>query len=100
MKDLEAARPSAIIDIIHSGEAFEVAQDVKQKAQRKLSPPLAFGRFTLIGDGVAGTCSRCGYISSNELCKACVLLEGLERDLPALAIVSVHFCSESIVTPD
>jgi hypothetical protein len=27
-----------------------------------------------------GTCKKCGYISSNELCKACVLLEGLARD--------------------
>lgn len=36
LKDLEAARPSAIIDIIHSGEAFEVKEEVKatQKAQR------------------------------------------------------------------
>ncbi|KIJ19844.1 hypothetical protein PAXINDRAFT_67448 [Paxillus involutus ATCC 200175] len=61
LKDLEAARPSAIIDIIHSGEAFEVRDDVKaaQKPQQ--------------------TCKRCGYMSSNELCKACTLLEGLER---------------------
>lgn len=35
LKDLEAARPSAIIDIIHSGEAFEVAEEVKLKDQRK-----------------------------------------------------------------
>lgn len=37
LKDLEAARPSAIIDIIHSGEAFEVSQEVKatQNVQRK-----------------------------------------------------------------
>lgn len=37
LKDLEAARPSAIIDIIHSGEAFEVKEEVKatQKAQRE-----------------------------------------------------------------
>lgn len=36
LKDLEAARPSAIIDIIHSGEAFEVKGEVKatQKLQR------------------------------------------------------------------
>lgn len=40
LKDLEAARPSAIIDIIHSGEAFEVKDEVKQaaKAQRKFLP--------------------------------------------------------------
>ncbi|KAI0079725.1 hypothetical protein K474DRAFT_1658816 [Panus rudis PR-1116 ss-1] len=61
LKDLEASRPSAIIDIIHSGEAFEIKEEVKvtQKAQQ--------------------TCKRCGYMSSNELCKACTLLEGLER---------------------
>ncbi|KLO08830.1 hypothetical protein SCHPADRAFT_944146 [Schizopora paradoxa] len=63
LKDLEAARPSAIIDIIHSGEAFEVREEVKktQKAQQ--------------------TCKRCGYMSSNDLCKACTLLEGLERGI-------------------
>ena len=40
LKDLEAARPSAIIDIIHSGEAFAVKEEVKatQKAQREYSP--------------------------------------------------------------
>ncbi|KAJ7590736.1 cytoplasmic tRNA 2-thiolation protein 1 [Mycena floridula] len=63
LKDLEAARPSAIIDIIHSGEAFEVTEQVKatQKVQQ--------------------TCKRCGYMSSNDLCKACTLLEGLERGM-------------------
>ncbi|KAF9057334.1 cytoplasmic tRNA 2-thiolation protein 1 [Panaeolus papilionaceus] len=63
LKDLEAARPSAIIDIIHSGEAFEVREEIKatQKAQQ--------------------TCQRCGYMSSNTLCKACTLLEGLERGM-------------------
>lgn len=66
LKSLEVARPSVIIDIIRSGEAFEVAQEVVIKEQRK--------------------CSRCGYIASNELCKACTLLEGLERGIPKLGI--------------
>ena len=35
---------------------------------------------------VQGTCSRCGYISSQILCKACVLLEGLNRGLPRVGI--------------
>ena len=37
LKDLEAARPSAIIDIIHSGEAFEIKDEIKatQKLQRE-----------------------------------------------------------------
>ncbi|KAG9103972.1 nucleotidyltransferase [Ceratobasidium sp. 392] len=68
LKDLEAARPSAIIDIIHSGEAFAVREEVKVMAKPQQ------------------TCLRCGYISSNDLCKACMMLEGLERGLPQLAI--------------
>ena len=42
LKVLEAARPSAIIDIIHSGEAFEVKDEVRatQRMQRTY-----FGRF-------------------------------------------------------
>ena len=42
LKDLEAARPSAIIDIIHSGEAFEVKDEIRatQKAQRACISPL------------------------------------------------------------
>lgn len=58
LKDLEAIKPKAILDIIKSGEAFEVRDKVKQKEQRN--------------------CERCGYIASNRLCKACVLLDGLD----------------------
>ena len=32
-------------------------------------------------------CKRCGYMSSNDLCKACSLLEGLERGMSTAAIV-------------
>lgn len=33
-----------------------------------------------------GVCKRCNYISSQDLCKACVLLEGLNKGLPKLGI--------------
>ena len=66
LKDLEALRPSCILDIIHSGDNLSVKEEVKKAVQ--------------------GTCKRCGYISSQELCKACVLLEGLNRGLPRLGI--------------
>ncbi|KAL4075664.1 cytoplasmic tRNA 2-thiolation protein 1 [Scleroderma citrinum] len=81
LKDLEAARPSAIIDIIHSGEAFEIREDVKatQKQQRVFLILLNWS----VSDNCdpIETCKRCGYMSSNDLCKACVLLEGLERGM-------------------
>lgn len=35
---------------------------------------------------VLGTCKRCGYMSSQELCKACVLLEGLNKNRPKMEI--------------
>lgn len=49
LKDLEAARPSAIIDIIHSGEAFEITEEVKatQKVQRMSFPIKIFDRALL-----------------------------------------------------
>ena len=66
LKDLESVRPSSIIDIIHSGDSLSIKADTKMPTQ--------------------GTCTRCGYISSQELCKACILLEGLNRGLPRLGI--------------
>ncbi|XP_067674503.1 cytoplasmic tRNA 2-thiolation protein 1-like isoform X2 [Haliotis asinina] len=70
IKDLEKMRPSAIIDIIHSGESLSVKKEVRMPVQ--------------------GQCSRCGYMSSNPVCKACVLLEGLNRGLPRLGIGKEH----------
>ncbi|KAL3689290.1 hypothetical protein R1sor_015599 [Riccia sorocarpa] len=62
----DIARPRAILDIIKSGEDFRIASTAKMPEQ--------------------GVCKRCGYISSQEFCKACVLLEGLNRGLPRLGI--------------
>jgi len=58
IKDLEKIRPSTIIDIIHSGESIKIdTSSVKMPTKMN--------------------CTRCGFVSSNQLCKACVLLEGL-----------------------
>ena len=70
IKDLEAIRPSAIIDIIHSGESLSIKKEVKMPVQ--------------------GTCTKCNYISSQSVCKACVMLEGLNRGLPKLGIGKPH----------
>nr|VDD04733.1 unnamed protein product [Brassica oleracea] len=66
IKDLERLRPRAILDIIKSGEDFRIATTTKMPEQ--------------------GTCERCGYISSQKWCKACVLLDGLNRGLPKMGI--------------
>ncbi|KAH6785875.1 hypothetical protein C2S51_038330 [Perilla frutescens var. frutescens] len=66
IKDLERIRPRAILDIITSGEDFRIATYTKMPEQ--------------------GNCERCGYISSQKWCKACVLLDGLNRGLPKMGI--------------
>jgi cytoplasmic tRNA 2-thiolation protein 1 len=33
-----------------------------------------------------GTCKRCGYMSSQDICKACMLLEGLNKNRPQMSI--------------
>ena len=35
---------------------------------------------------VLGTCQRCGYMSSQAVCKACTLLEGLNKNRPQVEI--------------
>lgn len=66
LKDLEKIRPSSILDIIHSGETLQIKESIKLPEQRN--------------------CSRCGFVSSQEICKACIMLEGLNRGLPKLGI--------------
>jgi len=66
LKDLEKIRPRAILDIIYSGECLSIQDNVKMPVQ--------------------GTCERCGYISSQSVCKACVLLEGLNKGVPNLGV--------------
>ncbi|XP_063221473.1 cytoplasmic tRNA 2-thiolation protein 1 [Bacillus rossius redtenbacheri] len=67
LKDLEKIRPTSIIDIIHSGEQLSVHENVRLP--------------------VKGKCSRCGFISSQAVCKPCTLLEGLNKGLPRLGII-------------
>ncbi len=68
IKDLEKIRPSAILDIIHSGESMTVNESARE-------------RFPSLRK-----CTKCGYISSMEVCKACLMLEGLNRGLPSLGV--------------
>ncbi|KAF9822415.1 hypothetical protein SFRURICE_017690 [Spodoptera frugiperda] len=66
LKDMEKIRPACIMDIIYSGETMSVKEQVSLPTQR--------------------TCTRCNFVSSQEVCKACVLLEGLNKGLPKLGI--------------
>ena len=48
------------------------------------------GKRKVVGQ-VMGKCDKCGYLSSQKICKACMLLEGLNKNRPQTAIeVSVE----------
>lgn len=75
MKDLERSRPRALLDIITSAEYFAAAAAVNttSRGNTNKNTDVATGALTK-----AGVCTRCGYMSSQKICKACVLLESLE----------------------
>ena len=66
---MQAVRPHAIVDLIRAGETMRIPQS---EGGEPLTTP--------------GTCERCGYMSSQAVCKACILLEGLNKGLPNAAV--------------
>lgn len=92
LKSLEAVRPSCIMDIIYSGEHLALAPTKKKKtvayknkSKENMEQEIrADGSVSLKTDG--NTCEKCGYITSNRICKACVLLAGLESSRAKVGI--------------
>ena len=66
VKDLEAIRPSSIADIITSGESIRVNEIAASQQE--------------------GRCVQCGYMSSQKVCKACLLIEGLNKGKPKMGL--------------
>mmetsp|Transcript_6895 Transcript_6895/g.14211 ORF Transcript_6895/g.14211 Transcript_6895/m.14211 type:complete len:351 (-) Transcript_6895:769-1821(-) len=60
IKDLEAVRPSSILDIVASAEMLSFSSEQAQAVMP-----------------TATLCSQCNYISSQPICKACTLLANL-----------------------
>lgn len=48
--------------------------------------PKKDGKSAKVRTQKLGRCEKCGYLSSQTICKACTLLEGLNRSRPKTAI--------------
>ena len=70
LKDLEAVRATSILDIIHAAEHMAVRTD----------PAATTTKQTF------HACAKCGYMSSQPVCQACVLLNGLNTGKAKLAL--------------
>ncbi|KAK4189385.1 hypothetical protein QBC35DRAFT_493528 [Podospora australis] len=75
----------------HSGLETDIAKTISENKQAEMEKPKELpirsanaaskgGRQTL------GNCKRCGYMSSQDICQACTLLEGLNKNRPQIQI--------------
>ena len=118
VKDLEAVRPRALLDIVASGEAWlpragrGAGEAVGEEGEEEGEEELACGGGgapTSSGGGhvdlstharVRSSCRRCGYMTSaggpdgalaeRTLCQACTLLAGLEAGTPRVGLASTR----------
>ncbi|RCK59524.1 Cytoplasmic tRNA 2-thiolation protein 1 [Candida viswanathii] len=96
LKALESIRPSCIMDIIYSGEHLVLAPKKPKRATARKNGKKAGSEHEVNADGSVSlgkgerkdgnTCEKCGYLSSNKICKACMLLAGLEMNRAKVSI--------------
>lgn len=76
-REIEIKLPATAAQSQATGQSFPPSiHDKKQKGRRK-------GKIV---KQVMGQCERCGYLSSQKVCKACSLLEGLNKSRPHTSI--------------
>ncbi|KAK1767820.1 adenine nucleotide alpha hydrolases-like protein [Phialemonium atrogriseum] len=70
----------------------DVAKELSQRKQKSSGGPRTLpirngtGNAKVVKKQVLGNCERCGYISSQALCQACMLLDGLNKNRPQIQI--------------
>ncbi len=85
MKDLEAVRPRAILDLIHSAETFRINLDAEAKGAPK-----------------PRSCQRCGYIcsqvrSASYVTCHCAVVSSLGRNMVRLYACVLSLASDRLV---
>ncbi|KAG5418931.1 CTU1 [Candida metapsilosis] len=88
LKGLESIRPSCIMDIIYSGEHLVLSNKKKKQTVKYKNKKAEEIEVNADGSVSTNRCVKCGYLSSNKICKACTLLQGLEMSRPKLSIDS------------
>ena len=76
LKELERVRPQVILDIITSGENITFTETTRMPVMKK--------------------CTRCGFLASMVVCKACKLLETLEKRRAKITLLSSQEEEESL----
>lgn len=105
IKDLERIRPESIVALIKSGESIVVKSEVAlptsincNRSVHENIPDWKLSHEDLARKNLVTISSRCGYISSQSICKACLLLEGLNTGCTDIGVKKVG--SSSVVVID
>ncbi|KAG7286592.1 hypothetical protein NEMBOFW57_008903 [Staphylotrichum longicolle] len=73
----------------HEGLEIDVAKamsESKTGSERQRELPIRGGHGDSKPRQVLGNCKRCGYMSSQDICQACMLLEGLNKNRAQIQI--------------
>ena len=73
-----------VASIVSNGTNHELPDVVELKPEKKRAPRIVMGKK--LTRQTLGICRSCGYMSSQEICKACTLLEGLNKNRPKMEI--------------
>ena len=88
IKELESVHPTAVLDIVRSGEMFVVPQQPRPQLKQATSPQTTATTTTTttttttkqFQPAVEGVqpCERCGRMTSQKRCQACTLILKLQ----------------------
>lgn len=87
LRENEAAEAQGLETEVTLPRAEGQRHDRKKKARgQQQAKPAATSALPVIPKQTLGTCERCGYMSSQKLCQACTLLEGLNKNRAEITI--------------
>jgi cytoplasmic tRNA 2-thiolation protein 1 len=72
------------IEVTSNGAKGQNHERMETRPESRKTGTKPLGRK--INKQTLGTCKSCGYMSSQEICKACTLLEGLNKNRPKMEI--------------
>ena len=63
----------------------QIVPPISENGRARKQPPPS-KKSLVPGQQTMGKCVRCGYLTSQDVCKACMLLEGLNKNRPKIGI--------------
>ncbi|KAI0022800.1 adenine nucleotide alpha hydrolases-like protein [Xylariomycetidae sp. FL0641] len=86
LRENEAAEKAGLEVDLTSSSANDQRLPQQQEQPPRNSKPSGSAALPIVPKQRLGTCEKCGYMSSQKLCQACMLLDGLNKNRPEIRI--------------